>query len=54
MPDSHALSARKRYVAEETRELHRVKQILGFPAAPRADGLPVHLVQDDLVAYGVS
>ncbi|ORZ03681.1 Sds3-like-domain-containing protein [Syncephalastrum racemosum] len=53
MPDVRTLSARKRYVAEETRELHRVKQILGFPTAPNADGLPVHLIQDDLVAYGL-
>lgn len=54
VPDANVLVHRKRGQSEETRDLHRITHSIGFPMAPKAEGLAKDTVEDDLVALGVS
>lgn len=54
VPDANVLVHRKRGQSEETRDLHRITHSIGFPMAPKAEGLAKDSVEDDLVALGVS
>ncbi|KAI7885510.1 hypothetical protein K492DRAFT_12862 [Lichtheimia hyalospora FSU 10163] len=53
VPDANVLGHRKRGQSEETRDLHRITHSIGFPMAPKAEGLAKDSVEDDLVALGI-
>lgn len=54
VPDPNVLVHRKRGQTDETMDLHRITHSIGFPMAPKAEGLAKDSVEDDLVALGVS
>lgn len=53
VPDPNVLVHRKRGQTDETRDLHRITHSIGFPMAPKAEGLAKDSVEDDLVALGI-
>ncbi|KAI8141959.1 Sds3-like-domain-containing protein [Fennellomyces sp. T-0311] len=53
VPDPSMLLQRKRTQADESRDLHRVTQSIGFPIAPRTTGISSKSIEEDLIALGI-
>ncbi|KAI9310585.1 Sds3-like-domain-containing protein [Dichotomocladium elegans] len=53
VPDPTLHAHRRQTQLEETSDLRRIAQSIGFPMAPKPEGLAKGLIEDDLVALGV-
>ncbi|KAF7731851.1 Transcriptional regulatory protein [Apophysomyces ossiformis] len=54
VPNTHSMLLQKRERKEEASELQDIKEVIGFPMAPKPSGLTDKDIREDLAALGVS
>ncbi|KAI9318738.1 hypothetical protein BX666DRAFT_1931109 [Dichotomocladium elegans] len=53
IPDPEVLLLRKRRRTADTRDLQKIAHFVGFPLAPRPEGIPPSSIDEDMVALGL-